>query len=151
MSQTCSQGTVMEVTKRSENEVGSTPAGYWFKIPSAASVFIALSSCRVELHVQLCVYTLTLGSRPVWPQSSTLGKHSLRINKSLKKSRPWTWEETDMLSPPEKKTDRIRARWWSHQKGQTWLLKFINEYFEFWVYLVCAKKQRSLNTVVLKS
>lgn len=48
MSQTCSQGTEMEVTERSENEAGSTPAGHRFEIPSETTVFIALAA-PVEL------------------------------------------------------------------------------------------------------
>lgn len=48
MSQACAQGTQMEVAERSENEVGCTPAGHWFKIPSATTVFIALAA-PVEL------------------------------------------------------------------------------------------------------
>lgn len=83
MSQTCRQGTEMEGAERSGNKVRST--GCRFKTLSACNYcfYYAHGSCGVELHVRLFrVYTLTPGSWPVRPQSSTFGKGSPRINKS---------------------------------------------------------------------
>lgn len=84
MSQTCRQGTEMEGAERSGDEVRSTARR--FKTLSACNYcfYYARGSCGVELHVRLFrVYTLTPGSWPVRPQSSTVGKTSPRINKSL--------------------------------------------------------------------
>lgn len=81
----------MEVAERSENEVGSTPAGDWFKIPSANTVFVALTA-PVELSFMFNRSCIHMDTRELTSATAVLhfGQTFSPDKQKFKKSQLWT-------------------------------------------------------------